>query len=207
MTTTLEGGEGSASRPGHSLPLGKTQYPLYRRLGGPQDRSWQVRKISPPPRFDPRIVRLVASRYTDYATRSTKGSVWYSGNKKELPVPRNCMFCCVKSRQYFKTPGTRDCWLLCWAFRSAGWRLFLPKSYKFSFSERVKDSLPLIASLRRHYTVSSDENLPTFRKMLRNELQTVYKMNHDLFVFTSLMGVNQVVWSVTIYTCILALIS
>jgi len=32
------------------LPPGKTRYPLYRRLGGPQDRSWEVRKISPPPR-------------------------------------------------------------------------------------------------------------------------------------------------------------
>jgi len=28
---------------------GKTRYPLYRRLGGPQGRSGQVRKISPPP--------------------------------------------------------------------------------------------------------------------------------------------------------------
>ena len=28
-------GEGSASRPGCSLPPGKTRYPLYRRLGGP----------------------------------------------------------------------------------------------------------------------------------------------------------------------------
>ena len=41
-------GEGSASRPGRSLPQGKIQYPLYRRLGGPQGRSEQVRKISPP---------------------------------------------------------------------------------------------------------------------------------------------------------------
>ena len=44
----LEGGEGSASRPRRSLPPGKTQYPLYKRLGGPQGRSGQVRKISPP---------------------------------------------------------------------------------------------------------------------------------------------------------------
>ena len=36
MTTALEGGEGSASRPGRSLPPGKTRYSLYRRLGGPQ---------------------------------------------------------------------------------------------------------------------------------------------------------------------------
>jgi hypothetical protein len=34
-------------------PPGKTRYPLYRRLGGPQGRSGQVRKISPPPGFDP----------------------------------------------------------------------------------------------------------------------------------------------------------
>ena len=37
--------EGSASRPGRSLPPGKTRYPLYGRLGGPQGRSGQVRKI------------------------------------------------------------------------------------------------------------------------------------------------------------------
>jgi len=38
----LATGGGSASRPGHSLPPGKTWYPLYRRLGGPQGRSGQV---------------------------------------------------------------------------------------------------------------------------------------------------------------------
>jgi hypothetical protein len=65
MTTALDGVEGSASRPGRSLPRGKTQYPLYRRLGGPQGRSGQVRKISPPPGFDRRTVQPVASRYTD----------------------------------------------------------------------------------------------------------------------------------------------
>ena len=31
-----------------ALPPRKTQYPLYRRLGGPQGRSGRVRKISPP---------------------------------------------------------------------------------------------------------------------------------------------------------------
>ena len=47
---------------------GKTRYPLYRRLCGPQGRFGQVRKISPPPGFDPRTVQPVASRYTDWAT-------------------------------------------------------------------------------------------------------------------------------------------
>jgi hypothetical protein len=58
--------EGSASRPGRSLPPGKIWYPLYRRLGEPQGQSGQVRKISPPPGFDPRTVQPVASSYTDY---------------------------------------------------------------------------------------------------------------------------------------------
>jgi hypothetical protein len=48
-----------------ALPM--TWYPLYRRLGRPQDRSGGVLKISPPPGFDPRTSQLVASHYTDYA--------------------------------------------------------------------------------------------------------------------------------------------
>jgi len=62
---------GSASHPGRLLPPGKTRYPLYRRLSGPQGRSAQVRKISPPPGFDPRTIKFVASRYTDCATGPT----------------------------------------------------------------------------------------------------------------------------------------
>ena len=47
-----------------ALPPRKTRYPLYKKLGGPQGRSRRVRKISPPPGFDPRTVQPVASRYT-----------------------------------------------------------------------------------------------------------------------------------------------
>jgi hypothetical protein len=49
-----------------ALPPGKTRYLLYRRLGGHQGRYGRVRKISPPPGFDPRTVKRVASRYTDW---------------------------------------------------------------------------------------------------------------------------------------------
>ena len=59
-------GEGSASRPGRSSTPGKTRY-LYRRLGGTQGRSGQVRKISPTPGFDPRNIQPVASHYSDWA--------------------------------------------------------------------------------------------------------------------------------------------
>jgi hypothetical protein len=75
MTTALEGGEKTASRPGRSLPPGKTRYPLYRRLSGLQGLSGQVRKTSPPPGFDHRTLQPVASRYTDYAIRLTHKTV------------------------------------------------------------------------------------------------------------------------------------
>jgi hypothetical protein len=58
-------GEASDSRPGRFLSPGKTRYPLYRRLGEPQGRSGRVRKILPPPGFDPRTDQPVVSRYTD----------------------------------------------------------------------------------------------------------------------------------------------
>jgi len=47
MNAALEGGEWSAARPGRTLPPGKTRYPLYRRLGGPQDRSGRGAKPRP----------------------------------------------------------------------------------------------------------------------------------------------------------------
>jgi hypothetical protein len=47
-----------------ALPLGKTQYPFYSRLGGPQGHSGQVRKILPPLGFDPQTVQSTVSHYT-----------------------------------------------------------------------------------------------------------------------------------------------
>jgi hypothetical protein len=43
------------------LPPGKTRYPFYSRLGGPQVLPGRVRKILPPQDFDPRTVQHVAS--------------------------------------------------------------------------------------------------------------------------------------------------
>ena len=58
-----------------ALPPGKTQYPLYGRLGGSQGWFGWVQKISPPPGFDPRTVQPVASHYTDYAILATHVSL------------------------------------------------------------------------------------------------------------------------------------
>ena len=47
MTSALRWGGDQHHAPA-ALPPGKTRYPLYRRLGGPQGRSGRVRKISSP---------------------------------------------------------------------------------------------------------------------------------------------------------------
>ena len=47
MTAALEGGEWSAARPGRTLPPGKTRYPFYRRLGGPQGQSGREENLVP----------------------------------------------------------------------------------------------------------------------------------------------------------------
>jgi len=44
-----------------------TLYPLYSKLGGPQDQSGHVWKISRPLGFSPQTIQLVASRYIYYA--------------------------------------------------------------------------------------------------------------------------------------------
>ena len=63
-----------------ALHPGKTRYPLYRRLGGPHSRSGQVRKISPPPQFDPRTVQPVASRYTEWAIQADRRRLYVNIN-------------------------------------------------------------------------------------------------------------------------------
>ena len=48
MTAALEGGgEWSAARPDRTLVPGKTRYPFYRRLGGPQGRSERAENLVP----------------------------------------------------------------------------------------------------------------------------------------------------------------
>jgi len=66
LTSALDGVGGQCHALA-ALPPGKTRYPLYRRLGGPQGWSGWVQNISNRPGFDPRTVQPIASRYTDRA--------------------------------------------------------------------------------------------------------------------------------------------
>ena len=62
MTAALEGGEWSAARPGRILPPGKTGYPFYKRLGGPQGRSGREENLVPTG-IRSRTVHPLVSRY------------------------------------------------------------------------------------------------------------------------------------------------
>ena len=66
-----------------TLPPGKTRYPFYRRMGGPEGRSGRAENLVPTG-FRSRIVQLVVSRYTDWATRPTMvRSNHKNSNRKE----------------------------------------------------------------------------------------------------------------------------
>ena len=59
MTAALEGGEWSAARPGRTLPPGKTRYPFYRKLCGPQGWSGRAEKSRPHRDF----IRVLCIKY------------------------------------------------------------------------------------------------------------------------------------------------
>ena len=69
LTSALEEGEGSVSRPGKD-PVSIVQEAVW--------ASGQLRNILPPPGFEPLGVQPIGSRYTDYPTRP---SLW-SGIKQ-----------------------------------------------------------------------------------------------------------------------------
>ena len=53
LTSALDGSWWLAPRPGRFTPGKDIRYPLYRMMSRPQGWSGRVRKISPPPEFDP----------------------------------------------------------------------------------------------------------------------------------------------------------
>jgi hypothetical protein len=94
LTSALDVGGWLTPRPGRFTPRKETRYPFYSRLGGPRGRSGRVRKLSPPPGFNPRTVQPVASNYSVYALgacntfgkedkrlESFNGKTWKLGTK------------------------------------------------------------------------------------------------------------------------------
>ena len=66
LTSALDKGGWTTPHPGCFILRKENQYPLCRRLGGPQGQSGPVWNISPPLGFDPQTVHPVASPYINY---------------------------------------------------------------------------------------------------------------------------------------------
>ena len=124
-------GSGQQHAPGRTLSTGKSRYPLYTRLGGPQGRSGRTDNLAPPG-FDPRIAQSVVCCYTDWATGPT----------------RKCTIKCLLSLNIFQHER------LSWRLKSAameGWNFiyfstiplkpsfhFLPSSWGTRFQHTIK---------------------------------------------------------------------
>jgi len=83
-------GWGVSLTPWPPLPLGKTRYPLYRRLGGPQVRSGRA-KNHVPTGTRSQTVKPVVSRYTDWTTWPTIVIVWF--NKYSVAKSKRRVLC------------------------------------------------------------------------------------------------------------------
>jgi hypothetical protein len=82
----------SASRPGR-FASGKDPVPIVQEAGWAPGRSGCVRKISPPPGFDPQAVQPVASRYNDRAIPVRS----YSGHSKKYCLSLRTVFILVNN--------------------------------------------------------------------------------------------------------------
>ena len=113
MIASLEVGEWSAARPGRTLPPGKTRYPLYRRLGGPQDRSGRAENLVPTEiRFrtvQPLVAiqtELLGPQHCTYHViiiflSTPKSSKWYFSLCFCVIVPSNYPHCIMSRLPHF----------------------------------------------------------------------------------------------------------
>jgi len=118
MTAALEGGEWSASRSGRTLPLGKTRYPFYRRLGGPQGRSGRTENLFP----------------TGIRSRTVQPVVSLA-IPTELPGPQNILYLTLNTVCFhYKEYSVNALYLMqAHGVRSEGWTEF------FFFIKTVQD--------------------------------------------------------------------
>jgi hypothetical protein len=93
-----------------ALPPGKTRHPLHKRLGGPQGRSRQVRKITPPTgiRSPDRPARSQSLHRLRYPTHNLY--ICYCGADKDVGLWQLACWDC-----WFESRGGHGCrlWALC----------------------------------------------------------------------------------------------
>ena len=161
MTAALEGGEWSAARSGRTLLPGKTQYPLYRRLGGPQGRSGRAENLAPPG-FDPsdrpaRSQSLYRLSYPAHQTHITYARFcqsrfysWYKyicWNYEQINHQQDTNYVFLGHYVLFALnlpiPSKQAMSVICQAFVSQVWRWgFQDRSFSFSDIKSQKCSEP-----------------------------------------------------------------
>jgi hypothetical protein len=81
----------SMPHPNHFTPRKYSQYPLYRRLGGPQGWPGRVWKISLPPGFKLQNIQPIAIHYTNYAILSALLQNGFHINKHNEIISKQCV--------------------------------------------------------------------------------------------------------------------
>jgi hypothetical protein len=107
-----------ALRFGHFTPGNEIRYPFYRKLCGPRNRSGWIRKISPPPSFEARIVHPVANLCTDCAVPAVCSML-----VPTLNCPHSChlirwgtSFCLLTTEKVAAMPFKHSCTsFVCWS--------------------------------------------------------------------------------------------
>jgi len=113
MTAALEGGEWSAARPGCTLPLGKTWYPFYRRLCGPQDPSGRAENLVP--RYGdlaPRISKMFTDKISKIQNCLIWVLIWITTNSHQWWLSgRLCCVLCfsIRHRRCYRVYRQADC--------------------------------------------------------------------------------------------------
>jgi len=116
MTATLEGSEWSAARSGRTLPLGKTRYPFYRRLGGSQGRSGRAENLVPTGIQSWTVQPVAQSLYRLW--RQCRAHIFKGRSVLALPIPLNMMaLVCHRCQAYSVVMATR-CGLGCTGIES-----------------------------------------------------------------------------------------
>ena len=132
MTAALEGGERSSALPGRTLPPGKTRYPLYRRLGGPQGRSGRAENLAP--HTCNVCGRNLITRLTSSASpRVDISSTWKVGQKRRVSLPLlRCSPSAWPSRLLYGggRKSRRDLWITLYKFVQWTFQLLNTKVYK-----------------------------------------------------------------------------
>ena len=156
----------------------KTRYPLYRRLGGPQSRSGQVREISPPTRI----------RFPDRPARSV--SLYRLSYRRLIIITITIIiirFSEFGSKYYGCFLFQKVWWI--WAGRSCGLALLGPYM-KLGCASWSRDSAP---SLFYHLNTDSYTNVNLLRQ------RTCWSRNYRLHYWFLLSSTETVcfmtVWS------------